>query len=293
MKKFLAACLALALVLSGCGVAEVDITNTPPSPVTAEPSPTPEPTPAPTPSPEPGDMVNIVDIIQDIYLDVRYATENNFTQQRIYDTAEVYLRYSTAEKLAGVQKELRELGYSLCVWDGWRPLAAQFALWRACPDATYVSNPFNGLSGHCRGNTVDITLVTLDGAPVEMPTDFDDFTAMADRDYSDVDAAAAERARLLERVMGAAGFTGYSAEWWHYTDTDSYDICESLTELSEVALTGETELRDAPDENAGIIAVLQANSEVYELDRVGDWLLVRSDQGYGYVKVNRTLNNTH
>ena len=60
-----------------------------------------------------------------------------------------------------------------------------------------------------------------------------------------------------------------------------------------MVLDGETGLRDAPDENAGIIASLPANSPVYELDRVGEWLLVRSDQGYGYVKVNRTLNNTH
>lgn len=285
MKKFLAACLALALVLSGCGVTEVDITNTPSPPAVTDPAPTPELTPVPTPSPAPGEMVNIVDIIPDIYLDVRYATENNFTGQRIYDTSDVYLRYSTVLKLAGVQAELRELGYSLCVWDGWRPLAAQFALWRACPDATYVSNPFNGLSGHCRGNTVDITLATLDGEPVEMPTDFDDFTARADRDYSDVDAAAAERARLLESVMEAAGFKGYSAEWWHYTDTDSYDICESLTEPPLIELEGESELRDAPDEGAGIIAVLPAGSAAYELDRVGDWLLVRTDGGYGYVKI--------
>ena len=146
----------------------------------------------------------------------------------IYDSAEVYLRYATAEKLARVQERLNAQGYSLCIWDGWRSLPAQFALWRACPDPAYVSNPFSGLSGHCRGNTVDITLVTIDGGYVEMPTDFDNFTALADRDYSDVSPG-----RRRERPAAAGGdvrrgFIGYQAEWWHYSDSDSYEIKETL-----------------------------------------------------------------
>lgn len=141
--------------------------------------------------------MRVVDIIPNIYTDIRYATDNNFTGETIYDSPEVYLRYSTALKLSRVQERLNAQGYSLCIWDGWRPVAAQFTLWRVCPDARYVANPFNGVGNHCRGNTVDITLVTLAGERVEMPTDFDNFTGLADRDYSDVSAQAAENARLL------------------------------------------------------------------------------------------------
>ena len=77
-----------------------------------------------------------------------------------------------------------------------------------------------------------MTLVTIDGQPVDMPTDFDDFTALADRDYSDVEAAAAANARLLESAMTAAGFRPYSAEWWHYSDTQSYPVDEQFIPLS-------------------------------------------------------------
>ena len=153
-----------------------------------------------TPSPEPGAMVRVVDIIPNIYTDIRYATDNNFTGETIYDSPEVHLRYSTALKLSRVQERLNAQGYSLCIWDGWRPVAAQFTLWRVCPDARYVANPFNGVGNHCRGNTVDITLVTLAGERVEMPTDFDNFTGMADRDYSDVSAQAAENALSLIHI---------------------------------------------------------------------------------------------
>ena len=91
----------------------------------------------------------------------------------------------------------------------------------------YVADPTKGYSGHSRGNTVDVTLVSADGSPVPMPTDFDDFTAMADRDYSDVsDTAAYDNVRLLEDTMVSCGFRPYSAEWWHFTDTTDYPVVE-------------------------------------------------------------------
>ena len=125
-----------------------------------------------------------------------------------------------------MQKSLNLKGYSLCIWDGWRSVEAQWRLWEVCPDPRYVADPRNGVSNHCRGNTVDITLVTLEGGPVEMPSDFDAFGPEADRDYSDVSPEAAANARLLEEEMAAAGFAGYSAEWWHFTDCDAYEVYE-------------------------------------------------------------------
>ncbi len=274
--RAVAIALALCLLLcSGCGGVEVDIT-------------TPEPTAAATPSqastPEPGDMVRVVDIIPDIRLDIRYAAAENFTGEVIYESAEAYLRRGTAEKLAKAQEELEELGYSLTVWDAWRPVAAQFALWRACPDARYVADPFNGFSGHCRGNTVDITITTLDGESVELPSGFDDFSALADRDYTDVSEAAAANARLLEDVMTRAGFAGYSAEWWHYTDTDAYEVVEALGPLPVVEADCEEyiSLRAAPDVSAAALATAPAGAELYVLDEVGDFSLVRFGEQYGY-----------
>lgn len=273
-----AAAIALALCLllcSGCGGVEVDITT---------PEPTAAATPSQAPTPEPGDMVRVVDIIPDIRLDIRYAAAENFTGEVIYESAEAYLRRGTAEKLAKAQEELEELGYSLTVWDAWRPVAAQFALWRVCPDARYVADPFNGFSGHCRGNTVDITITTLDGEPVELPSGFDEFSALADRDYTDVSEAAAANARLLEDVMTRAGFAGYSAEWWHYTDTDAYEVVEALEPLPVVEADCEEfiSLRAAPDVSAAALATAPAGAELYVLDEVGDFSLVRFGEQYGY-----------
>lgn len=278
MKRAAALGLALCLLLcAACGGAEVDIT---PSPT---PTATPQATPSPTPTPEPGNMVCVVDIIPGIDLDLRYAAAENFTGEVIYDSAEAYLRRGTAEKLAKVQEELKEQGYSLTIWDAWRPVAAQFALWRACPDARYVADPFNGFSGHCRGNTVDITITTLDGEPVELPSGFDDFSALADRDYSDVSETAAANARLLEDAMACAGFTGYAAEWWHYTDTDAYEVVEALAPLPEASAAQAAPLLSAPAPSARPRGTLAEGESVAVLDEVGEFALVRRGEEYGYV----------
>lgn len=192
-----------------------------------EPAPIPEPEPAPAKE-EPADetMVEVLDYIPTIFVDLKYAAEDNFTGKVIYDFTNARLRYGTVKKLAAVQAELLEQGYSLKIWDAHRPTAAQFTLWEVCPDPVYVANPNKGCSSHSRGNTVDVTMVLADGTEIEMPTGFDDFSTKADRDYSDVPEPAKSSAVLLENTMAAHGFKCYAGEWWHFTDEDSYPVAE-------------------------------------------------------------------
>ena len=168
-------------------------------------------------------FVKVTDYIPDVVVDMKYATSDNFIGKPFYNFKEAWLRYGTVKKLAKVQAKLREKGHGLKIWDAFRPVASQFILWEARPDNDFVANPYNGYSSHSRGNTVDVTLVTLSGEAVEMPSDFDEFAAIADRDYSDVSETAAANARLLEMTMEAHGFTGYVNEWWHYSDTVRYE----------------------------------------------------------------------
>lgn len=236
MRRYLFLALIAVLLLSRCGAPAAPVPPLPADSVTpeapAEAKPLPEPEPAPVPEPAPADLVAVVDYIPGIYTELRYASDNNFTHQVIYSFSDAYLRYGTVQKLASAQESLETAGYSLLIWDAFRPVSAQFRLWEICPDPAYVANPEKGFSSHSRGNTVDVTLVTTDGQPVDMPTDFDDFTALADRDYSDVGDTAAANARLLESAMTAAGFRPYSAEWWHYSDTQSYPVDEQFIPLS-------------------------------------------------------------
>lgn len=169
-------------------------------------------------------MVNISDWIPSVNVELMYATKDNFTGEVIYDFSSAYLRYGTVKKLIEVQKKLNQQGYSLKVCDAFRPVSAQFKLWEVLPDPKFVADPYHGYSTHSRGNTVDLTLVTITGEPVEMPTEVDTFSPLADRDYSDVSDEAARNALILETAMIEAGFKTNSKEWWHYYDTVSYPV---------------------------------------------------------------------
>ena len=228
MKKLLCGLLAAVLLaLCACGT-DAPVKTEPPAPEQTAPSAPSLPVAVETPIPEPEDtaLVRVREYIPDIWVNLRYAGENNFTGAAIYDFSDAYLRYGTVKKLAAVQETLRGEGLSLLIWDAYRPMYAQQLLWERCSDPNFVANPDTGGSKHSGGGTVDITLCTSDGAPVEMPSGFDEFSALADRDYSDVSAEAAANAEKLERLMDAAGFDGYFAEWWHYTDRAGYGIEE-------------------------------------------------------------------
>lgn len=183
----------------------------------------------PLPKPSDEDLVRVVDYIPEIRQELAYATGNNFTGQEIYDFQDAYLRYGTVRKLTQVSRELARQGLGLLIWDGFRPVSAQEKLWEICPDTTYVSHPVTGGRAHCRGSAVDVTLVSLEtGEALPMPTGFDDFSELADRDYSDCSDEAAANARLLEQTMEKYGFQPYQAEWWHFSDTDAYPVEENF-----------------------------------------------------------------
>ena len=177
--------------------------------------------------PEDDEYVLVKKYIPDIYVELRYATENNFTGVKIYDFTEAYLRYGTVKKLAQVQKELKQQGYSLKIWDAYRPFEAQQKLWEVYPDPNYVANPANGMKKHNLGGTVDITMVAADGSVISMPTEFDDFSLKADRNYSDIeDEEAVKNVMILQNAMENNGFTGYQGEWWDYSDTVEYEAVD-------------------------------------------------------------------
>lgn len=175
------------------------------------------------------EFVRVADYIPGIRVDLKYASKGNFTGKKIYDFEDAYLRYGTVKKLTAAQKKLGEYGMGLQIWDAFRPIEAQRKLWEVCPNALYVSDPNKGYSGHARGNAVDVTLVDSDGTEMLMPTGFDNFTKLADRDYSDIDDEfAKDNVKLLEKVMKESGFKAYSEEWWHFADTTEYDVSKDF-----------------------------------------------------------------
>lgn len=235
MKRvLLLTCIFIIAILSACSAnvlkadssPEVSANITSQAPTSRSPAPGVSPEATTTVAEIISDVtfVNAKDYLSGICVELKYATEDNFTSTVLYDFTDAYLRYGTVKKLMLVQDELAAQGYSLKIWDAFRPISMQFKLWEICPDPAYVADPNKGYSSHSKGNTVDVTLVNADGSEVQMPSAFDDFSALADRDYSDVSADAAVNAKILEDAMKNNGFSAYEKEWWHFSDSDSYAV---------------------------------------------------------------------
>lgn len=124
-----------------------------------------------------------------IQQDMRYVGTNNFLGRPVagYEAGECILTDLAAEALVLVQEAVNTLGYSLKVYDCFRPQRAvdDFVQWAADPadelmrSSYYPEIPKDELfsrgyiaerSGHSRGSTVDLTLVPLGTAvPVADP----------------------------------------------------------------------------------------------------------------------------
>ena len=162
-----------------------------------------------------------------ILLDIRYATTNNFTGKIVYPEARAFLVKDAALSLDSVQKELETIGLGLKIYDGYRPLSVQKKFWEIMPDERYVADPKKG-SRHNRGMAVDLTLVDKNGKEMNMPTEYDDFTEKAHRDYMNLTEEQIKNRKVLEDVMTKYGFTGLPTEWWHfdYKGWENYEVLD-------------------------------------------------------------------
>lgn len=132
----------------------------------------------------PDDFVRLADVDPSIVQEMRYATDHNFIGSPItgYEAPDCWVTWATAAALAQVQEQVRAQGYTVKVYDCYRPQRAvdEFMSWAADPSATQMKAEFyprveksqiipGGYvatkSGHSRGSTVDVTLVPLPGAP--------------------------------------------------------------------------------------------------------------------------------
>ncbi len=164
-------------------------------------------------------LVDVQKINPRILVELRYATTNNFMKKSVYPSARCLLQQPVAERLSRVQARLEQEGLGLKIFDAYRPLSAQWELWKIVPNPTFVADPRKG-SKHNRGAAVDLTLVDSLGNELEMPTQYDEFVKAARSDYHDLPAHILKNRAKLHNAMKAEGFIPNPSEWWHFDDKD-------------------------------------------------------------------------
>lgn len=159
-------------------------------------------------------LIEITERTHPVLLDLRYGSQDNFTQQQIYDRSICLLHqralpfFEKAVWLAA-QQNLR-----FKIFDAFRPQKAQERLWEIFPDSPYIADPKKG-SNHTRGVAIDLTLVNEKGQELDMGTPFDDFTLQSHHTGDCSPQVNANRYALLG-IMLTAGWDFYQVEWWHY-----------------------------------------------------------------------------
>ncbi|WP_208300610.1 M15 family metallopeptidase [Mycobacterium sp. DL592] len=135
----------------------------------------------------PADFVALLDVDPSILQEMRYVTAHNFTGDPVdgYRSPTCILTRQAADALHRAQQDFLERGYSLKVYDCYRPQRAvnDFVAWardladqrmkpefypRVDKSALFADGYIAEKSGHSRGSTVDLTLVALPAA-VEAP----------------------------------------------------------------------------------------------------------------------------
>ena len=194
----------------------------------------------PAPQPLPDGFVYCEALIPDLATELRYATTHNFVGERIdgYHNPRCIISRQAALALKAVQEELRPSGLGLKVYDAYRPQRAvdHFVRWAGNPDDTRMKAEFYprvakqelfkedyiaARSGHSRGSTVDLTLVSLRGEPavkeLDMGTGFDFFGPESWPDSPALTPQQRTNRLLLQVVMKKHRFRPYAREWWHFT----------------------------------------------------------------------------
>ena len=152
-----------------------------------------------------------------VVLDIRYATDNNFTKKQIYPCGRCFLRPELASRIIKLQQDIsRRYGMKLKLFDCYRPRPAQQKLWDIVPNAKYVTPPSKG-SMHNRGLAVDVTLVGKNGQDLDMGTPYDFFGIEAHPTYTNLPDEVLKNRKILTKMLDIHGLKGINTEWWHFS----------------------------------------------------------------------------
>lgn len=185
----------------------------------------------------PEGFVYLDEAIPGIRLEMNYYSGRNFIGKPVdgYLQPRAILSRPAADALAAVQRELSVFGLGLKIFDAYRPQRAvnHFVRWAGGPDDLLMKSRYYPAvdksklfaegyiaerSGHSRGSTVDLTVVSLAGGEnIDMGGVFD-FFGPESRPAAHTSTSAQRAHRmLLQLIMEKHGFVPYPQEWWHFT----------------------------------------------------------------------------
>ncbi len=179
-----------------------------------------------------------VDLSQyDVKVSMQLSTEKTSIGEPFYNRNLCLLQYDTVVKLKKAIDIFRAQGYTVVIYDAYRPTSVQQRWFDVVRVHKWVADPSRGMGGiHDRGTAIDISLIDKNGVELEMPTPMHTFTEQSARNNEEMSATARSNMDYMTRVMTSCGFTYINSEWWHFQCVNTKNYLPTDHPIDEIPL---------------------------------------------------------
>ena len=164
-------------------------------------------------------LVDVMAELPELEYYIIFATPHNFTGRTLYARDLCLLQAGTVEKLRKAQEIFSQDGYTIKIYDTYRPSSVSGILYDIIGDPMYIAP--RGTSIHNRAAAIDMTLVDASGRELAMPSPMHTFNRTSHRNSTEMSAEARSNMEYMTSVMRQCGFTTVQSEWWHFGDSES------------------------------------------------------------------------
>ena len=179
-----------------------------------------------------------VDLSQyDVKVSMKLSTNETSIKEPFYSRNLCLLQYDTVLKLMKAIDQFGKRGYTIVIYDAYRPTSVQQRWFDVIRVHKWVADPSRGMGGiHDRGTAIDMSLIDKDGNELEMPTPMHTFTDAAARDSKEMTDTARANMDYMARVMVSCGFTYINSEWWHFQCVNTKNYLPTDHPIDEIPL---------------------------------------------------------
>ena len=183
------------------------------------------------------ELVDLKLYLPDAQYEQLFNTERNVTGEPLYGRTVFLLQRDTVKKLVKAYEIFKADGYTLKIYDAYRPLSAQKRLFAIVQNKHWIADPSTTASNHNRGCAVDIALINdATGEELVFPTPMHTFSEEAARTCTTWTEEQTANVAYMSDVMTKCGFNTIKSEWWHFSDTDSKQFMTTDIDLSRVTM---------------------------------------------------------
>ena len=181
----------------------------------------------------------------DVKVSMKLSTDETSIGEPFYQRNLCLIQYDTLQKLVKAIEIFRNDGYTVVIYDAYRPTSVQQRWFDVVQVHKWVADPKRGMGGiHDRGTALDISLIdTATGKELDMPTAMHTFTVESARNSTTMSDIQRDNMNYMTDVMVSCGFTYINSEWWHFQCVNTRNYLPTDHPLDMVPLVpAETEV---------------------------------------------------